>query len=1461
MSHGGVLAVGGGFELRPRRVAALILGALLACVAALALVLATSPSSPASHPPALRAGAQHHPPALVPAGLAAAASGSIGAAERGFWPIRRGPSLLAHGGHIHATFTSAGASLRVPGGSLGLSLSSIGRGHSLDPVAAVAPTAVANEALYRRGSVSESYRNGPYGLEQGFTVARRPQAGSGPLVLALRLRGSLTPQQLGSEILFRTRAGATALSYGQLSAVDATGRRLPARMQLRNDTVQLLIDDSNARYPIVIDPFIGQGAKLTGGGESAKGEFGESVALSQDGSTALIGAGSNSHHVGAAWVFTRSGETWTQQAKLTGAGESGEGRFGASVALSQDGNTALIGGYGDDEGVGAAWAFTRSGSTWSAQGAKLTGGGEGAGAGHFGYSVALSGDGNTALIGGGSDSHGLGAAWVFTRASGKWTQQGSKLIGAGESAEGHFGASVALAADGKTALIGGYRDGGATGAAWVFTRSGEEWTQQGPKLTGAGESGEGEFADSVALSGDGNTALIGGSRDNSETGAAWVFTRSGEEWKQQGAKLTGAGEVGPGHFGYSVALAENGNTALIGAGADNGGLGAAWVFTRAGSTWNQQGHKLTGAGESGAAHFGFSVALAANGNTALIGGYADGRELGAAWVFAYATPSAPTVETGAASSIGSSSATLGAKVNPNEGEVSNCHFEYGTSPTYGASVPCASLPGSGSVAVEVSAAVASLLPNTPYHFRIVATNPGGTSQGKDAVFMTAPRPPTAETGEASSIGSRSATLGAKVNPNEGEVTDCHFEYGTSMSYGASAPCASLPGSGSVAVEVSAAVTGLMPNTPYHFRIVATSAGGTGYGEDHVFTTSPSAPTVVSGPVSSLESTSVTLGGSVNPNSEHVSECYFEYGTSVSYGASAACASLPGAGGSAVAVSAPVGSLSPHTPYHFRLVATNATGTTRGEDAVFTTTPNAPAVETGEASSIGSSSATLGAKVNPNEGEVTVCRFEYGTSVSYGASAPCASLPGSGSAPVAVSAAVAGLLPNTPYHFRIVATNAGGTSKGTDGVFTTAPSAPTVVTGSVSSLTQTSVTLGGSVNPNSQEVSKCYFEYGTSVSYGTSVACAALPGSGPNAVSVSGSLTGLSPGTEYHYRLVATNATGTSKGEDGVFTTVPSAPIVVSGSASSITSTSATLNATVDPNERQVSDCHFEYGTTTSYGANVACASLPGSGSTPVEVSALATGLRPNKGYHFRIVATNPGGTSYGADRTFTTAGAPEFGRCLKQEGKHGAFTASTCLAESLTDSGPDEWYPGVAQAPFTLSAHTVVLETASATQVTCQNATGGGEYRGATGVANVLLKLSGCVSSGHACTTPGLAEGDLETKTLEGVLGWEIKSSKKVALEIFPVVTTGPFMEYSCAGGALVTVTGSVLVPVVVDKMLTTTTLAFKASKGKQKPEHFEGAPSDVLKASLGGGPLEPLGLAGTATQTNAEAVEVNAIV
>jgi len=393
------------------------------------------------------------------------------------------------------------------------------------------------------------------------------------------------------------------------------------------------------------DPFVQLGEKLavTIAGESGLGGFGSAVAISADGSTAIVGAPGDAGGRGAAWVFVREGSTWAQQSEKLTDGEVTGGSlpeptaFGASVAISADGTTAVVGGPGDAAGAGAIWVFTREGSTWAQQGEKLTGGEE-VGAAELGRSVAISDDGATALAGGPRDAKSLGAAWVFAREGSTWAQQGAKLLGGHEAGHGQFGGSVALSGDGDTALVGARADHSFTntGAAWAFARTGSTWMQQGERLTGAGETAGGEFASSVTLSDDGETALIGGVANEGGAGAAWAFTHEGSTWLQQGEKLT-SGDASAAAFGSAVALSANGTKALVGASGDLLEAGAAWIFSSEGTGWVRQGAKLTGGGEVGAAAFGASVALSDGAHAALVGGPQDGLGAGAVWAFADGT--------------------------------------------------------------------------------------------------------------------------------------------------------------------------------------------------------------------------------------------------------------------------------------------------------------------------------------------------------------------------------------------------------------------------------------------------------------------------------------------------------------------------------------------------------------------------------------------------------------------------------------------------------------------------------------------------------------------------------------------------------------------------------------------------------------------------------------------------------
>ena len=512
----------------------------------------------------------------APAGLERAVLSAEGR-PAGSLPDGRDASGGVAGG-LSARFGDSGPVIRVAGGALGLTLSGVGYPGALARVIRSAPESIGNRVVYRRGGgVTEWYRTERRGVEQGFTLTERPLGSkrTGPLTVALRVSGSLVPRMDGTGIVFGSARFplARALRYGGLAVSDATGRRLSSRLELRQKRLLLLVDDRGATYPLRIDPFIQQGSKLAPavGEVAATSNFGASVAMSSDGTTALVGSPFDSTSdvdEGAAWIFVKSNGVWTQLGPglvPDDADNSYHGAdFGESVALSADGSTALIGG---------------------------------------------SGDGNDAQ----------GAAWVFTRSGGLWIQQGAKLIGGGGGNLAACGTSVALSADGNTALIGCPGESNSTGGVWVFTRADGTWTQQGPVLAGNDENTADagpQFGRSVALASDGNTAIIGGSFDgSSDVGAAWVFTRTNGTWTQQGPKLTASDGVGGSSFGWSVALSADGNTALIGGYSDDSHAGAAWVFTRSGTAWAQQGPKLTGGGEAG-----WSVALSSDGDTALIGG-------------------------------------------------------------------------------------------------------------------------------------------------------------------------------------------------------------------------------------------------------------------------------------------------------------------------------------------------------------------------------------------------------------------------------------------------------------------------------------------------------------------------------------------------------------------------------------------------------------------------------------------------------------------------------------------------------------------------------------------------------------------------------------------------------------------------------------------------------------------------
>ncbi|HNN92584.1 MAG TPA: hypothetical protein PKI03_09960 [Pseudomonadota bacterium] len=570
-----------------------------------------------------------------------------------------GRARIAHhdGQGYQARIARDGVAVTVGAESLRLTLSSAGCGDTPEPPVL---TSERHRAELRRSGLVEWYENGPMGLEQGFTVAARPECrerASG-LRVEMAISGTLQARSHGAQVAFVSSAGKDVLHYGELFAADAAGKALPAQLEVSPDGrhLALSIDDRDARYPIAIDPLMWtEQQKLVASDKAANDNFASSVSVSADGNTALIGAWQadpgGTANAGAAYVYTRSAGVWTEQQKLVASDKVAGDFFGSSVSVSADGNTAIIGAYRADPGgtsnAGAAYVFTRSAGVWTEQ-QKLVASDK-AVDDLFGFSASVSADGNTAIIGahfadpGGTSN--AGAAYVFTRSAGVWTEQ-QKLVASDKAASDLFGQSVSLSADGSTALIGALQadPGGTTdaGAAYVFTRSAGLWTEQ-QKLVASDNALNDFFGVSVSVSADGNTALIGAYAANpggtGDAGAAYVFTRSTGVWTQQ-QKLVASDKAASDNFGFSVSVSGDSNTALIGAvQASPGGTtfaGAAYVFTRSAGVWTEQ-QKLVASDKAVADIFGVTVSLSGDGNTALIGArLADPgatSSAGAAYVF------------------------------------------------------------------------------------------------------------------------------------------------------------------------------------------------------------------------------------------------------------------------------------------------------------------------------------------------------------------------------------------------------------------------------------------------------------------------------------------------------------------------------------------------------------------------------------------------------------------------------------------------------------------------------------------------------------------------------------------------------------------------------------------------------------------------------------------------------------
>lgn len=553
-----------------------------------------------------------------------------------------GATLEASGSS--AEITATGAVLRFAHERATFALRALGRAHLLEVGDAV--VARDGETIeLRRGPVTEWWRSLPTGLEHGVTLDERPD-GAGALVLDIEVGGLRAEPLSDDAVVLADASGEQVATYAQLVVLDSDGLRVPARMAAVDGSIRIEVDDEGARYPIVVDPLLyaTSEATLLAAGAAMSDTFGNSVAISDDGTRALVGALGDDTAGGTDWgsarVFVRSGSSWIEEATLVG-----EPSFGSSVALSADGTRALVGAFGN---AGSASVFLRTGTSWAEEAVLRASGG--VVGDYFGIGVDLTPDGTRAVVGAFRDDVGsatdAGSARVFVRTGTTWVEEGT-LTAPGGAANDYFGRAVALSADGSRVIVGAEGDdtagGSSAGSSHVFVRTGSTWAHEAMLVAPDGATND-ELGYSVALSADASRALVGARQHDAPgavdgAGSARMFVRTGSTWTQEAALY--ASDPGASDFlGHAVALSADGSRALVGAHGDDRSsilnVGSARLFARVGTTWTEQATLVAASAEAGDS-FGYSVALTGDASRAIVGAFWDdtagGTNAGSAHLF------------------------------------------------------------------------------------------------------------------------------------------------------------------------------------------------------------------------------------------------------------------------------------------------------------------------------------------------------------------------------------------------------------------------------------------------------------------------------------------------------------------------------------------------------------------------------------------------------------------------------------------------------------------------------------------------------------------------------------------------------------------------------------------------------------------------------------------------------------
>ncbi|MBN2243452.1 MAG: FG-GAP repeat protein [Acidobacteria bacterium] len=575
--------------------------------------------------------------------------------------------------NLNAYFTEHGIRIlpgreSEPAWQVEMSLGGYGYGEASVRVKELEKDAIAvsgSRIEYGHAKLTEWYLNDERGLEQGITLQEPPSGKTGqPLVVEWTVSSSLRARvrEKGRDAFFCTVKGEPVLHYSALAAWDATGKPLPAKLEVRNNNaaspsyqIVYVVDDARAVYPLTIDPVFAREKKITASDGTQDDTFGHSVSIS--GNTVVVGAPQESDIVestGLAYIFERDhggANNWGQVKKLTASDGARYDLFGFSVSVS--GDTVVVGARGDDsptlEGLGAAYIFERDhdgANNWG-QVKKLTAS-DGEGGDSFGYSVSVSGD--TIVVGAPFDGdHGprSGAAYIFERNYGGANNWGEvkKITGWDVATNDEFGFSVSIGGDVLVAGIPYDDDGGdCSGSAAIFDRNEngpDNWGQIKKLNAFDGDVGD-AFGMAVFIGGD--TIVVGASGDDDQgigSGSAYVYGRDEGgpgSWQVVKKIIPSDGEEGD-DFGRSVSA--GGNRVVVGAVGDDDRAswsGAAYIFGQdhgGSDNWGELG-KITAS--DGAEEDGFGVSVAFSVDTIAVGAYrADsvtaGTDSGAAYVF------------------------------------------------------------------------------------------------------------------------------------------------------------------------------------------------------------------------------------------------------------------------------------------------------------------------------------------------------------------------------------------------------------------------------------------------------------------------------------------------------------------------------------------------------------------------------------------------------------------------------------------------------------------------------------------------------------------------------------------------------------------------------------------------------------------------------------------------------------